>query len=417
MERVVPTPRLALSVTGERVAIVEAYSPDNLGDAELVRQSIRVVRRRWPEAEVDVIALDVDGFSSRFPHERFHTRVFDRKALRRLAPSGQLRRLAAWAIQITLVTAVAISFPGPWGRRIAGNIHLGGGLSWQVLLKSSRVVAVGGGYLGNQYIEESVLTLWLWWVLSRLGIPVSSLPLSVSDARGPLFVAFRLFGRRVHWVAREEYTSDVLASMGLSAEVCPDLAFLRASDTADELRPGGVLVAPVGTTYLSPVELESVLDRIAKSIHEHPGGPHKVSIACMHSARGQLGEGGDDVAASLLAEALMACGVEALVVDVHDFDDIMSLARVSSLTIACRMHAAIAAVCAGCPTAVLGYEPKHAAVFALVGLEDVCIDIRSSQKAIGDLLEHVAMMDRHAVHSAALEAGRRVDEWIGQKST
>ena len=60
------------------------------------------------------------------------------------------------------------------------------------------------------------------------------------------------------------------------------------------------------------------------------------------------------------------------------YQDLCSLlADDARLVVTARMHAGIAALCAGVPVVFLGYERKHKALLEMLGREDLYVDFES----------------------------------------
>jgi polysaccharide pyruvyl transferase WcaK-like protein len=352
-----------------RTLLVEAYSPRNLGDAELVIRSVEYCKRRYGP-RIAVAATDADGVRMLLGAG---TRVVS-KCLTRATwlESKSLVWLAQEVASLLLATLVARCPGSAWNRRrMVRWIGKASRRAWLVeLSEADAVVAVGGGYLGDRYLRESIVALLVMWIGERLGASVETMPISVSGMRRfTLRMAFRSLGGAVRWRAREEPTELLLLGLGLHVERWPDLAWSNAAAAqADEKRVGAV-VAPVGSAFY----VGGAARGMSAAVSELDGSLPKdesILFVAMHRYDHALRDGGDDRACRELIEELAIASPErpTRLVDADSYGDVLRVMAQSRVAICERLHAGLAAITMGTPARVLGYEPKHSGVLQGAGL-------------------------------------------------
>ncbi|MFJ3304688.1 polysaccharide pyruvyl transferase family protein [Streptomyces sp. NPDC086549] len=373
--------------------ITEAYSGHNLGDRELVLATVDVVHEAHPSMRPVVVALEPETFRDALLHADVLPRLFDR---RRLAEATAVRRacmLAAWGVFVLVETVLVASrtparLRRPVARRLLGASAL---RTYDAYCRAGRQYAVGGGYLGDRYVKESALTLWTWWWAVRRGVPVATMPVSV-EAQGPTMKRLlRGLLPGVQVAVRDESSESVLRGLGLRCRRFPDLAFRNAFRPA-ELRPAAgdrCVVFPVGSDYFDEALWRARWPEVCEAA-EAEGLP--LSAYAMHEPiRGALA-GHDSEVVDLLVERH---GAKRLA-GVASYQDLCAvIGKEARLVVTARMHAAIAALSAGVPAVVLGYEEKHRTLMQLLGLADLYIPLdRASRPTVARAMSTALALDR-----------------------
>lgn len=361
--------------------ITECYSPANLGDYELVASSISVVGSARPDCDVEIVALEKERFSEIFPNLKVHGRLFNREAFAAGSSLTRPRLVLSWAVYVTVLSVLALLLPKSSRRSISiGAIrYLPDERIRTVATRyatASGVYPVGGGYLADRYLRESVLTLWSWWWVGRLGTKVATMPISVEAARKPMRAALRLLGTSVSWTLRDHTSVDVLRSCGLSGCFSPDLAFrnvVKQPICAEQQGRPRILVVPIGGDYYDDEVWRNVMKETADAINALRMGS-QTSILTMHAPVCGGYAGKDHHAATYLASLLPGSNI----VERGDVADYQALCRMIQDTactvVTSRMHAAIASICADRPPIVMGYEVKHQALMERFNLSGLYID-------------------------------------------
>lgn len=358
-----------------RVVISDAYSPTNIGDGELVRLSIGAVRSRFAVPPV-VLCTDRHGFESDpiFEGYRFVFKPMSRVRWRGLGNGGKLSMLGRDALGMVFGLFMSIlALPPAWRAqslvRFAGILHV----PWlDEVAHADVVVGVGGGYIGDKYLRESIMTLALFRVAMSAGAQVETMPISISSAKGRLFRrVLKTFGRNVAWRSREETTHNILTSLGLNSERVPDLAWLNATESFAGEEKYALVLAPLGSDFYS--DSSSGEPKIWPHVKQHIGelGPgDRVSLIAMHYWDERLQDGRDDSECHRVSKLISALNpaVTVEVLSIRTYSEVLTTMAKARFAVCERLHAALAGLAVGTPTKVVGYEPKHRGVLKMADL-------------------------------------------------
>lgn len=381
------------------VLVTDAYSASNVGDLELVRLSLEYATNTYPESEVKALAVDPDSFQKILEYE-IVPRLFPRLTYLRASRSGKVLIALKWTGLIALLS-ILVLFPVSVNRNI---------LSWAVrkrilpdtvelYLKADRVIAVGGGYLGDQYVKETLLTVWTWWWATRIGAHVETMPISVEVHGFLLRCSLGVFGRRVHWRVRDMASQRALEVCGCIGELLPDLAFSNFNRGGDNRE--GTVVALVGSDYLSEVS-QSVLIENVVSLFALKLLPEPVQLVSMHSSLSSTAVGGDVLMSMRVESALLEIGVLRVgMVSAGRFSEVCEIALDAEVVLSARMHAGIAGLCSGAKVGLLAYETKHFALMDDLSLPDFAIDIESNFAEFENLAQRLNMASQLDFQSSA----------------
>lgn len=386
-----------------KVVITDAYSPTNIGDGELVRLSINSVRSRFTVDPV-VLCTDKDGFesSSGFAGAKFVYKPLSRVLWRRRRGMSRFVLLLRDASAIVIGLMVSSS---PIDRRtkksLLGRTAVLLNVPWlKEVSEADVVVGVGGGYLGDKYLRESLMTLAIFRIAFRIGAKVETMPVSISSASDSrLRFALRAFGQGVAWRSREKTTHNILVSMGLDSHCVPDLAWLNASTHYEEPKKFSLVLAPLGSDFYDQgVGTEPKIWRHVKAHIEGLRAGDRIGLIAMHYWDGLLQDGRDDEECKRLQHWILEHNpqVDVEILTMQSYPEVLQTMAAAEIAVCERLHAALAGLATGTPTKVVGYEPKHRGVLELAGL-DALID-----ESFGFVLENVRrefILDRGAVQS------------------
>lgn len=390
------------------VLVSEAYSASNIGDLELVQRSLRYAARYSAQSSVVCLAVDPTSFAPHVP-VMVTDRLFPRLQYVR---SGRLRKIAVmarWMARITMLSTVALLIPKRMRRRAVINLRRARltTSSAELYARATSVIAVGGGYLGDQYVKESLLTFWTWWWASRIGNDVETMPLSFEVSGFILKRAAQTLTRRVKWRTRDRASAAALYSAGINSILAPDLAFANSRETRTEGRRG-TLIALVGSDYLKPTEIDRLTDAMADAVASGVPASSPVQLLSMHAPMSDTRVGGDDRASEILENKLRLRGVQSERVSAYTYDEVCDACEKVDVVISARMHAGIAALCVGARTGLLAYEEKHTALMNDLGLGNFVTDIRSPDALIRKLVDEVRGAEREVFVDAAGEYAKRL---------
>lgn len=388
-----------------RALIVNAYDSRNAGDAAIVLASCELLRSN---------GLDV-RLATRY--WRGDTAFYERHdvpvgpAVTPFPPRGHHKdTLRALSMVAGLVLSLSLALlarrsPG-CARRVASATRQGGFLE---LLDSDIVVAAGGGYLysATRRIDLTLLHAAACMVVAKLaGKVVTMMPQSI----GPLY------GRRDRWVVgralsvvstivvRDAVSYEQCASLhlggGAEIVVCPDVAFHGWSNTKGDHANGEPRVAPyrIGLVVMDwtwargdeDTALAHYCARISGLCALLAAAGHEV-VLLGHSQIPEHGQDDIKVASCIARQLADEHGVATIPLDVHgDPDTVRAVFASTDLVIGTRLHSCILALVEGVPALALGYQPKHAGTYDLLGLGDMCFDVETFEAtAVGRRAEQL----------------------------
>ncbi|WP_457101797.1 polysaccharide pyruvyl transferase family protein [Microbacterium sp. P5_E9] len=389
-----------------RVVVSDAYSTSNVGDGELVRLTVGSVAKRFSVSPV-VLATDPDSFGElKGQPVEYIFKPLSRQEWRTRGPIGRIAWLGRETIAIASILIVPKLPIGSRRRFVRGVQRLVVRPWLTAIAEADLLVGVGGGYIGDKYLRESLITLWCFRFATAIGVSVETMPLSVSSAESRVLQRALKNTRGVRWRSREERTHRTLRSLDLTSDLVPDLAWLNAGELipTTEAREG-VAVAPVGSSFYSDSGSTphswTLLEPIVAGL---PTGS-SVRLIPMHRWDPKLGDGEDDRACASLASLVSNVRPDLVVkiVTARTYEDVRRAMRESEYAICERLHAALAATTTATPVVILGYEPKHRGVMGLAGLEDLCNeDLTAIHSYSTDQLTLAGSSQRQCVEEAVM---------------
>lgn len=351
-----------------KILITDAYSASNLGDAELVRLTIESARTRFGQRPT-IFATDPLSF------EKTSDGIFLEKPLSRRAwrSKNTVNRLFWLSSEILALAALEATRLVPLQGRSAYVRYVRRFFRkpWlHAIASADRIVAVGGGYLGDKYLRESVVSLCLYRFALARGIEVETMPLSITSSDSFLLRKLLQSTKSVRWRCRETHTLRQLEALGLSPDLVPDLAWLNAREIPNGVLRSGMVIAPIGSKFYADNSRSSDIWPVISTALKQIGSGEEVALVAMHFWDNALGDGQDDVTCKAIAARIYAVRPDLKIrVSVpKDYFEVRQIMSRSRLAICQRLHAALAALTTGTPVQVIGYEPKHQGVLSLAGL-------------------------------------------------
>jgi polysaccharide pyruvyl transferase WcaK-like protein len=391
-----------------RVLVTEAYSPKNLGDSELVHATLNAVERMYPNALVSLVALDTAGFSAMLPNHEVLPRVFDRQLLRERVGRRRVVLLGGWLWVAGTMLLCSLTSQ-PFARRLLPVVAAFSASkqkeSLRAYARSAVIIPCGGGFLADRYWRESLLTGLTWRWATAMGCEVETMPISVEFTNGLTGRLFAWLASRVRFRVRDSSSFKCLERLGISSELFPDLAFRNVLGTVEDRRGTNVLIFPVGGDYFEPGEWRGHLRTIADSVSAYDSNV-RVLVSSMHGPLDGGIAGFDEEAVAVFAGLCSAS-----VIPPHNSYVSLceTMANSSDIVVSSRMHAGIAALCAGRRLVLLGYEEKHSAMMADLGLREYSIPLSElSVERLRAVISLARLADVSTFHMAAILAKARL---------
>jgi polysaccharide pyruvyl transferase WcaK-like protein len=282
------------------------------------------------------------------------------------------------------------------------------------------VLAVGGGYLGGPNAGINLMKAVNASAGRRAGKPVIYAGVTVTPTSRASAFILRRFMTGVVVFVRDRQSQDVLASIGVPAELTPDLCF-RAPEVVSFLgKPPAVRETVTDGLAIAwtPRELESwhlsseVRSRIESNCLD-------AVVELMRTRNATLlfvaqatvpGRYDDRIAISRLQEQLPADVL--LRVKVAPAPESITQAMEAyagvDVVLSSRLHATLLALACGTPSLAIGYDPKIAGVLTELGLQDrvVTADPNWTSQRIQENLVSLLDPQQRALTYAARERAR-----------
>ena len=396
-----------------KILLTECYSATNIGDLELVSRSLQVASATYPNGKIECIASDPDSFRGIINSLSFKRPIFDRLKMIKGSPVVKVLGMVHAITTVGFFTLAAL-LPRTLARGlVALFIKFGLGNSTAAeYLSAQRIVAVGGGYLGDKYGKMTILTVWTWWWANRMGCLVETMPMSVEVSTPILTTFLRIFGKKIVWRVRDQASVKVLKACHIQCELVPDLAFLNAEimQSAPSSR-SGLLVALVGDDYLSETEQSTLFNQLAENIFTH-FPQSEVTLLSMHRSMSGTHVGGDVVASQKMSALLESKGIRNSLVNAATYDEVCQHCLNVEYVISARMHAGIAALCSGAKVGLLAYEEKHLALMKDLGLDNFAIDIRCDDLMMRNLFELLIHTQPLLLQERTMQHYSSLKKWI-----
>lgn len=355
---------------------MDAYSPSNLGDAELVSRTLQYCAERYGDDYV-VLATDPEGFSSDsdiFYGEFDYMPLSKVRLLQRPTRIGRTMWLVSELVTV-LVGLAASSTPirVQYKRRILKFLGVLLRKAWlRAISEADHIIAVGGGYLGDAYWRRTITSCAIYATAANIGSSVETMPMSVSgaDTRSVRF-ALRYLGRDVFWRAREPITASILRSVKLDVREVPDLAWLNATrfPSSSGGDRAGIAICPVGSQFYS-TDNSALEAEIFAALANLPAAT-SITMIPMHRYDEKLEDGMDDSRCEDIMDRIKKIypTMTVKIRSISSYPELIEAMKLFELSFCERLHAALASVCAGTPAVVVGYEPKHGGVLKMANLD------------------------------------------------
>ena len=414
----------------KRYLIVNAYSAQNMGDAAINLATVALVRAHG--------AVSV-GTAGRY--HRHDEQFYAGHGIATVSPaipfgppgdgSLPLRALqfaagTIWAA--LLLVPFTIGLPA-LSESLARWTNADGLLE---LLTADIVVLAGGGYLfsARRRINASLIhSLAVIWLALAARKRLVMMPQSIGPLKGTFdrWIVKKTLAHVSPIVVREQTAFAELTELMDPADLrlCPDVALYGWPERAlaprrSSRRTVGVLV--MDWTWARDTS-RSGLDRYRQELLTVISDLQRADIDVMLLGGCNLPELGQDdmvVAREIADLATTATGKTPALAEVSDPDAFRSLLATLDLVVGTRLHSCLLALACGVPAIALGYQPKTAGSYELLGLHELYHDVETftaadvGRQAAAILGDESAWNDRvaRAAERARTEIERLYDELL-----
>lgn len=376
------------------ILIVEAYTDANVGSCALVENALRILRGRFPDAEIRIMAHEPGVFEELYGVESIKD-IFEFPFLKpRLTQIGWLLRTAFWMKFAWIGLSLSSS------RRVqSGRVLFRRKL--EPLIWADLVISVGAERINDKYFKNIVFSLYLLALVKKLGKKLVIFPATI----GPfLFRCSRWLARRVLSRVDLIYVRDELSEkltrelIGTGADNLvrtADLAVLQEPIALDEAlamiqaseTDGIVGISAMRWSYFknrieTPYSNYGAYVRETALLADKLAEDYKVRIVLYPTNFPVHGCREDDLATAFEIRERMKHGEGVTVLEqLPTPSQLEGMLACSELNFTTRMHACILSTGGGVPTISINYLFKVREYMRSLGLEEFSIDIEEFNAA------------------------------------
>jgi colanic acid/amylovoran biosynthesis protein len=297
------------------------------------------------------------------------------------------------------------------------------------MLRADSIILCGGGYLysSKRRIDLTLVHNTMTILAATIfGKQAMMMPQSI----GPLNKKFdrvlirRTLGRLSKIVPRDHHSLDVLKLLRIDEDKvvqCPDIAFYGwGRRNIESHHPKSIGMAPkIGLSLMdwrwsdrgSEMAFTAYIEMLTEFICAQMTRGRKV-VLCGTSTIEVQDQNDYAIVDEIVRRVTATAGVTPDVIHPESpeefFDDINDL----NVFIGTRLHSSIIALLGGTPALALAYQPKTEGTYALLGLDDWCIDIRDvTTEVLEDRIECI-LSDQEAAESRVYQTVERARQTI-----
>ncbi len=369
-----------------KILIIEAYTDANVGSAALVENAIGILKSKYPNSMVCVMAQNPLAFQRRYGVDTIPDIFkYPNKKPRVIQVAWFLKSLV-WI----MCTLVWVSFlPFSMRRGLVTKSRLA------PFLWADIIVSVGAERINDKFYKSVLFSFFTYYVIKRLGCILVLFPSTI----GPLFfgwsklVAARTLGKIDLLYTRDALSTRVVTSLNSTRMdrivETSDVAILQPMidrERALEIIGLGLRERIVGIsalrwsyfrnrietdysnypTYVKQMAafVEAIIDRYGLTVVFYP------TNFPVHGCTQ------DDVAVSIEIRDNVANSEKVSIVGrLPSPAELKGMLACSEVNVTARMHACILSTGAGIPTMSINYLPKVRAYMESIGLSEFSIDI------------------------------------------
>lgn len=356
----------------KKVLVLDAFSAAHVGNGVLFQSSLELVKKIWPDAQVDVLALKMDTLKT----------ITDRNYSRCLfydIPAGKTKvEMLLWLVRVAafmaLQAANALTFKiAP--SKLCMNPHRRKAM--EAIESCDVAISITGEAINDVFKKSLPFYLFPYWIALKLGKKVVLFPQSI----GPLklkwtrWLVAKVLGQCEFVAARDSFAVQELKSLGMDKNkfaFSPDVGVLqpywdknRAKGALQRLgvdREGGpVLGVCVSKLKFRESGIEEIdfKDVLVEALKEFSLN-EKIQILMMPTNMPFDGLTPKDYEACCYVKDKLAGVCPVYILDRRPYDpkEYKAITSVLDMFITTRMHACIMATMAGTPTLAISTQRK-----------------------------------------------------------
>ncbi len=390
--------------TTQTIVIPNAASPQNVGDMAILKQLLRLLRKKFPKARIIIHCanpqLHTSGKGISFKPTVSYWALFEKTDV----VSCFIRTFIVGSSFLR----VRFGLPVPSGK-IPTEI-------FRDYKKADRIVFVGGGYLRAQKGLKQSLNLFSYLATAYAITSFKAVKVMASVSIGPFasrwqeWLTCKLLCRLDVIIAREKYTHDLLKRNGLKhVVISTDLALLRSvtlQRRATDSKVIGFTVRPWSTPKMHERVVTSLVSSFVRL------GKHKqIKIRPIVQVSAPLYGEDDSTCAKEIARRLREKGIRVLPIRyVERMEEPENAYKDLDLLVGMRMHSNIIAATSGVPFVAIAYEYKTKGIFEQLDSSEYVIDFDEvTEKKLYALIEK-AYSKKHTLRRRMLAAIDRLQK-------
>jgi polysaccharide pyruvyl transferase WcaK-like protein len=376
-----------------KILIIEAYSAANIGSGALVENSIRLLRKNFPGADIDVLAQTPESIH-KLTGAPCHYELIS-------LPLGQPRMKQVLWLGITslwmfvhvlavLLKRIGIAVPitlYTFNPRTLTAVRK--------VREADMVVSVGAERINDNFYKAIIFSLYMLWMVQTYGKFLVLFPQTIGPFHFKLtrFLSARVLSGCDLVFLRDQKSYDIIKAIGVNGpdiiNTC-DVAVLQpaidASSAKSLLSEAGVPVDERPLVGMSVMQWSYVKAQGGSGYKEYTRAIAATAdefiaskgVRVLFIATNIRTEGcrEDDVAAAQDIMALMQHREGATILDrVYTPSQLKGIMGLLELCLVTRMHACIFSTGIFTPTASINYQFKLKEYMTLMGLGDYTVDI------------------------------------------
>lgn len=389
-----------------KALIIEAYSAANIGSGALVENSVKLLKKQFPHAEIEILAQTPESINNLTKLPTYHEFISLPLGKPRIEQAFWLLKTALWMLIHTLFSLITKT-----GIRIPERIYTFNPNTLKAIervRKADIVVSVGAERINDNFYKAIYFSLYMLWMVHCYGKFLVLFPQTI----GPFHfwtskVASKFVLNRCNAIyLRDQKSRDNITALGVDRPIifdtC-DVAVLQnalskekaLSQLASSNIPTNKPIIGISVmewTYIKAGgnsgfnEYKESISRVADELIEELG----VSIVFLATNILVDGCREDDVTAAREIRQMMKNQDDAhIITEVYSPTQMKGVMGVMELCIVTRMHACIFSTGISTPTASINYQFKLHEYMKLMGLGDYTVDIdKVDYPTLKDIVSH-----------------------------
>jgi polysaccharide pyruvyl transferase WcaK-like protein len=371
-------------MTPQKILLIEAYTDANIGSGALVENSVKLLRKKYPDSEIRVMAHYPNAFATLCQVEAVPDFFFYPFGRSRIQQFFWLIRTVFWMAVIYAQLVVR----GPYGVRFFKN-------KIKDLLWADTVVSVGAERINDKFIKNIVFSLYTYLIVKKMKKKMVLFPCTIGPFlfRWTKWLTVRVLRMVDIIFTRDDLSYEAVCTMpGLDHEKVintSDVAVIQTQIPADTARKMiGVQesdqivgISAIKWTYVAnSIETpysnyKSYVRQMAK-LADTIISKHKVTVVFYPTNYPLNGCREDDLSTAREIVELMSYKNRTHIIDfLPSPSQLKGMLACSNVNITTRMHACIFSTGAVVPTISVNYLFKIKEYMKSIGLKNFSIDI------------------------------------------